>query len=132
MKSLKEAILSVVTELDTSNPNNIDILRIALSSEESAITLYNRLAELATDENIKKILLDVSKEEKVHVHEFQALIREFDKEDAESEINGYNEVKDKIDNEILERICTDRTKIADNTYLEVGQKFQVIKKANTN
>ena len=109
MKNIKEEILSAIVELDTDNPSDPDILRIALSAEQGAITLYNKLATLASDETIRKVLLDVSKEEKVHVHEFQELIRSFDNEEIDSEDEGIKEVNDMI--EVKEEFQIPGTKV---------------------
>ena len=38
------------------------------------------MAQMAQDKNLKKILLDIAREEKAHVGEFQALLLEKDQE----------------------------------------------------
>jgi len=45
-----------------------------------AINLYEQMAALTENKHIKKILLDIAKEEKTHVGEFQALLLKEDKE----------------------------------------------------
>lgn len=57
-----------------------EILRAGIIAELDAINLYEQMAALAVDENIKRILLDIAKEEKTHVGEFQALLLIHDKE----------------------------------------------------
>ncbi|MDZ4383205.1 MAG: ferritin family protein, partial [Thermodesulfovibrionia bacterium] len=59
---------------------NKEILRAGIIAELDAINLYEQMAALTTNENIRKILLDVAKEEKTHVGEFQALLLREDKE----------------------------------------------------
>jgi len=56
-------------------------------AELDAINLYEQMSALTTDENIRTMLLDVVKEEKTHVGEFQALLLGIDKE-QERELNG--------------------------------------------
>ncbi len=72
-----------------------EALRKAIRAEYDAVTLYEQMAENATDEKVKKILLDVAKEEKTHVGEFQALLLELDPEQLDELVNGKKEVDDK-------------------------------------
>ena len=46
------------------------LLRIAIIAELDAINLYEQLATLTEDENLKAIFLDIAREEKTHVGEF--------------------------------------------------------------
>jgi len=68
--------------LDKIKPEDLDkeILRAALIAELDAINLYEEMAALAKNKDIKTVLLDVAKEEKEHVGEFQTLLLMFDKE----------------------------------------------------
>lgn len=70
------------------------VLRAGIISELDAISLYEQLAEISTNENVKKVLLDIANEEKVHVGEFQKLLLELDKEQDESLTSGEKEVED--------------------------------------
>ena len=85
-------------DLEKIKPGDIDkgILRAALIAELDAINLYEEMAALAKDEDIKKVLLDVAKEEKEHVGEFQTLLLMFDKEQVESLEEGKEEVEELI------------------------------------
>jgi rubrerythrin len=76
-------------------PDDIDkeIIRAALIAELDAINLYEEMAALANHEGIKKILLDVAKEEKEHVGEFQTLLLMLDKEQVEELQEGKKEVE---------------------------------------
>ena len=51
------------------------------------------MADEANDSKIKDILLDVAREEKTHIGEFQALLKEIDEEYAEELKNGKREVE---------------------------------------
>jgi len=85
-------------DLGKIKPNDVDkeILRAALIAELDAINLYEEMAALAKNEGIKKVLLDVAKEEKEHVGEFQTLLLMFDKEQVESLEEGKEEVEELI------------------------------------
>ncbi len=78
---------------------NNEILRAAMIAELDAVNLYEQLAAMTPDENIKKILLDVAKEEKTHVGEFQALLLKRDKEQVEELKAGKEEVKEETGEE---------------------------------
>jgi rubrerythrin len=71
-----------------------EILRLAVIAELDAINLYEQLAGVTSDDSIKKVLLDVAKEEKEHVGEFQSLLLERDKEQAEELEEGKKEVEE--------------------------------------
>ena len=78
--------------------DNIDreILRAGMIAELDAVSLYEQLAAMASDSNIKKVLLDIAKEEKTHVGEFQRLLLNRDKEQVEELEKGKNEVKKEV------------------------------------
>ena len=53
-----------------------EILRTGIIAELDAINLYEQMAAMAKNNDIKKILLDIAKEEKTHVGEFLTLLLE--------------------------------------------------------
>ncbi|NWF52725.1 MAG: rubrerythrin [Nitrospirae bacterium] len=71
-----------------------EILRAAIIAELDAINLYEQMAVLAQEEDIKKVLLDVAKEEKTHVGEFQTMLLRLDKEQVEELEEGRKEVEE--------------------------------------
>jgi len=75
---------------------DIEILRAGIIAELDAINLYEQMAVLAQDQGIKEILLDIAKEEKTHVGEFQALLLEKDPEQARELEAGRKEVKEEL------------------------------------
>ncbi len=75
---------------------NKEILRAAIIAELDAINLYEQLAQATDDEEIKKILMDIAKEEKTHVGEFQTLLLKRDREQASELEEGRKEVEEKI------------------------------------
>ena len=73
-----------------------EILRSAMISELDAINLYEQMADMTQNKNIRKILLDVAREEKTHVGEFQTLLLMRDKEQEKELEEGKKEVKELI------------------------------------
>ena len=71
-----------------------EILRAGIIAELDAINLYEQMAAMTGNENIKKILLDIAKEEKTHVGEFQALLLREDREQLEELEEGNKEVEE--------------------------------------
>ena len=71
-----------------------EILRAGIIAELDAINLYEQMAAMTEDTDIKKILYDIAKEEKTHVGEFQALLLEKDKEQVKELEEGKKEVKE--------------------------------------
>jgi len=69
-----------------------EILRVGILAELDAVNLYEQMAATTEDENIKKILLDIAKEEKTHAGEFQALLLKLDGEQKEELEKGKKEV----------------------------------------
>ena len=92
---MKNKINEMMSSIPTEKGENVDlqILRIGIISEMDAISLYEQLSSIATNEKIKKIFLDIAKEEKTHVGEFEALLLKYDKE-YKTELNsGSKEVE---------------------------------------
>jgi rubrerythrin len=69
-----------------------EILRVGIIAELDAINLYEQMAALTANKNIKKILLDIAREEKTHVGEFQTLLLMEDKEQKKELEEGRKEV----------------------------------------
>ncbi|KYC46329.1 MAG: Rubrerythrin [Candidatus Methanofastidiosum methylothiophilum] len=74
-----------------------EILRAGIIAELDAISLYEQLASMTTNKNIKMIFLDIAKEEKTHVGEFQTLLLMLDKQQAQELEKGKEEVKELIE-----------------------------------
>ena len=71
-----------------------EILRAGIIAELDAINLYEQMAAMTGREDIRKILLDIAREEKTHVGEFQALLLELDKEQKRELEEGGEEVRE--------------------------------------
>lgn len=72
-----------------------EICRLGMIAELDAVSLYEQLAATTENSKIKKILLDIAKEEKTHIGEFQALLLLLDKEQVKELEEGRKEVKEK-------------------------------------
>ena len=84
-----------LTKVKKTNINK-EILRVAIIAELDAINLYEQLAAVTENNDIKKILMDVAKEEKTHVGEFQTLLLREDKQQVEELKAGEEEVKKEL------------------------------------
>ncbi|NWF87716.1 rubrerythrin [Candidatus Bathyarchaeota archaeon] len=82
--------------LERVNKENLDkeILRAGIIAELDAINLYEQMAAMIENADIKRLLLDIAKEEKTHVGEFQALLLINDKEQEKELEEGKKEVKE--------------------------------------
>jgi rubrerythrin len=71
-----------------------EILRIGIIAELDAINLYEQLAGMTDDTNIKKVLLDIKKKKKTHMGEFQTLLLKKDSEQVKELEAGKKEVEE--------------------------------------
>lgn len=96
----KKEVISLLSKipinLERINKENLDkeILRAGIIAELDAINLYEQMAAMTENADIKRILLDIAKEEKTHVGEFQALLLINDKEQEKELEEGKKEVKE--------------------------------------
>jgi len=74
-----------------------EILRAAIIAELDAINLYEQMADMSQNKNIRKLLLDVAKEEKTHVGEFQTLLLRQDPQQKDELEEGKKEFKELLD-----------------------------------
>lgn len=86
------SILPIDLEKIPQGIRDREILRTAIIAELDAVSLYEQLAAMTKDKNLKIVLLDVAKEEKTHVGEFQALLLKLDKEQENELEEGKKEV----------------------------------------
>lgn len=84
-----------LTQIDKKNVD-MEILRTGIIAELDAINLYEQMAAMAQDPNIKAILLDIAKEEKTHVGEFQALLLNRDEQQIKELAAGKEEVNKEV------------------------------------
>lgn len=74
-----------------------EVLRVGIIAELDAVSLYEQLAAMTERMDIKKVLMDIAKEEKTHVGEFQTLLLKVDKEQEKELEEGKKEVKELIE-----------------------------------
>ena len=81
--------------LEKVGKGNLDkeILRAGIIAELDAINLYEQMATVTANKNIRAILLDIAREEKTHVGEFQALLLKEDEEFEKEIEEGRKEVE---------------------------------------
>jgi rubrerythrin len=70
-----------------------EILRAGIIAELDAINLYEQMAAMTKNDDIKKILLDIAKEEKTHVGEFLTLLLGKDREQGVELEKGKEEIE---------------------------------------
>ncbi|MCL5024302.1 MAG: rubrerythrin [Nitrospirae bacterium] len=70
-----------------------EILRGGIIAELDAINLYEQMAAMTQNSAIRRILLEIAREEKTHVGEFQALLLREDKEQERELRRGGEEAK---------------------------------------
>jgi len=58
----------------------MEIMRTAIIAELDAISLYEQLAAQTSDRDMKKVLLNVAREEKTHYGEFHEMFLRIDKD----------------------------------------------------
>ncbi|NYT04082.1 MAG: rubrerythrin [Candidatus Methanofastidiosa archaeon] len=89
---------NIPIKMDNVRKEEIDkeILRVGIIAELDAVNLYEQLAAMTTNNNLKMLLLDIAKEEKTHVGEFQALLLTLDKQQTEELEKGKKEVEELI------------------------------------
>jgi rubrerythrin len=73
---------------------NQEILRAAIIAELDAINFYEQMAALTNDKDIKNVLLDIAREEKTHVGEFQTMLLRFDDEQVKEMEHAQREIKE--------------------------------------
>jgi len=81
------------TKIKPENLNQ-EILRWAIMAEFDAINFYEQMAALTTDEDIRKVLLDIAREEKTHVAEFETMLHRWDAEQVGEYEHARKEIKE--------------------------------------
>lgn len=70
------------------------ICRIGMVAELDAVSFYEQLAAMTDNHNIRKVLLDIAKEEKTHMGEFEEMLLRLDGEQVEELAAGKKEVQE--------------------------------------
>ncbi|MBA7502220.1 hypothetical protein ES706_00802 [subsurface metagenome] len=94
----KKMLSKIPANLERVKKEDLDkeVLRVGIIAELDAINLYEQMAAMTENGNIKKILFDIAKEEKTHLGEFQALLVKEDKEQEKELEEGKKEVNELV------------------------------------
>lgn len=89
----------IPTDLNKVDKKDLDkeILRLAVIVELDAINLYEQMANMTGNANLKQVLLEVAREEKTHVGEFQAMLLKEDRDQEKELTNGRDEVDEMLE-----------------------------------
>ena len=92
----KMTLANVPIMLEKVKKEDLDkqILRFGILAELDAINLYEQMANMTDNKQLKMVLLDIAKEEKEHVGEFQYLLLKLDKQQQEELEDGKKEVQE--------------------------------------
>lgn len=84
------------TNLDKVDKENIDkeILRAGMIAELDAVSFYEQMAGMTDKDDIKKVLLDIAKEEKTHIGEFETLLLKYDSEQVKENEAARKEIEE--------------------------------------
>ncbi|KXS46804.1 MULTISPECIES: ferritin family protein [Methanohalophilus] len=72
-------IPAILEELDSEDIDK-EVLRAAIIAEFDAVNIYEQMAGLTNDDNLRTVLLDIAREEKLHIAMFQSVLLEYDQE----------------------------------------------------
>ncbi len=73
-----------------------EILRAGMIAELDAVSFYEQLAAMTLNKKIKKVLLDIAKEEKTHLGEFEEMLLKIDREQVKEISSAKKEIKELI------------------------------------
>lgn len=82
--------------LNKVNKTDLDkeILRAGMVAELDAVSFYEQMAVMTENEDIRKVLLNIAREEKTHISEFQTLLLKIDQEQVKAAEEGRKEVEE--------------------------------------
>jgi rubrerythrin len=76
---LLSEIPAILEELDSEDIDK-EVLRAAIIAEFDAVNIYEQMAGLTNEDNLRTVLLDIAREEKLHIAMFQSVLLEYDLE----------------------------------------------------
>ncbi|MDD3247468.1 MAG: ferritin family protein [Methanosarcina sp.] len=78
----KIMLSETLVDLKNTSQKDLDkeILRAAMIAELDAVNIYEQMANLTKNEEIRTILLDIAREEKIHVAMFETVLLQTDEE----------------------------------------------------
>ena len=86
-------------DLEKTPKDQIDkeILRAGMIAELDAVSFYEQMASMTDNENIKKVLIDIAREEKTHIGEFETMLLNLDKEQVQESEKGRKEIEEMME-----------------------------------
>jgi len=83
-------------DIKKSSPEEINraILRAGMIAELDAVSFYEQMAAMTDNEDIKKVLLDIAKEEKTHIGEFEIMLLKIDQEQVSENEEARKEIEE--------------------------------------
>lgn len=95
-KMINELLSQLPVDFKDASPEerDIQILRAGMIAELDAVNFYEQMAQQTQNEKVKKVLLDVAFEEKVHAEEFQNVLEDLDPEYEKAEDQAEEEAED--------------------------------------
>ena len=63
-------------------------------AELDAVSFYEQLAAMTDNVNLKRVLLDIAKEEKTHIGEFETMLLRLDKEQVQENEEAKKEIEE--------------------------------------
>ncbi len=83
-------------DLDRLSGEQLDreLVRVGMIAELDAVSLYEQLASMTDNPLIRAVFLDIAREEKTHMGEFQALLLRLDDEQGQELEAGRKEVEE--------------------------------------
>ncbi|MGB9929843.1 MAG: ferritin family protein [Methanosarcina sp.] len=72
----------ILADIERTRPEDLDkeILRAAMIAELDAINVYEQMANLTKNEKLRVILMDIARQEKIHVAMFETVLLQTDME----------------------------------------------------
>ena len=77
----------------------ISAIRLSICAEQEAVHLYDQIAEFTDNEMVKKLMVDVADEERIHIGEFQKLLELIGEGKADKVKEGEAEAAKKLESE---------------------------------
>lgn len=83
-------------DIKKSSPEEINraILRAGMIAELDAVSFYEQMAAMTDSEDIKKVLLNIAKEEKTHIGEFETMLFKIDQEQVSENEAAKKEIEE--------------------------------------
>ena len=91
---LQEMFLKELMNQIDENSTDGELLRQALIAESDAVSLYVQLARKAKTKIVKKLLLDLAQEERVHIGEITGVLNKFNEEQNKANSESTKELEE--------------------------------------